>query len=403
MLVTPADSTSRLKEIRIFPERDLKILRAAAQLIAAGEEPKPYRISKLLKKKGFSISQQRVEGRLQSFNEYYPELLKFIKGAKKTRYFQLTSISRRVKLSQSRLEEAAREGYYIGAPRPYGYIKNPARSIISTLTKHPTEISKARQVIEGYYVHGKTLKQLREETGLRKSQIHDILFRNIRFYAGYVKFRGNFYLGKHARDAIIDKKFWQTYIEPVLQTPKPLYHPRRQYPTGLVWRFRRWEHDEKAQKVRDAWDLRLKGVGLNEISSKVDIPASTLVAIFKNPVYANKIRIVGKQRHEWPDAGVPPIVTLEEWLAVQKIRDPRPLWLASKEARKKKVEKLVNDIFVYIARHEPTTRQVREEFRLTIGQTDDYLRRLRRKGVIDKLGGKRGKWYVKTPQISDET
>lgn len=381
----------------------MKILRAAAHLIAAGEEPKPYRISKLLKKKGFSISQQRVEGRLQSFNKYYPELLKFIKEAKKTRYFQLTSISRRVKLSQSRLEEAAREGYYIGAPRPYGYIKNPARSMISTLTKHPTEISKARQVIEGYYVHGKTLKQLREETGLRKSQIHDILFRNIRLYAGYVKFRGNFYLGKHASDAIIDKKFWQTYIDPVLQAPKPLYHPRRQYPTGLVWRFRRWEHDKKAQKVRDAWDLRLKGVGLNEISSKVDIPASTLVAIFKNPVYANKIRVVGKQPHEWPDAGVPPIVTLEEWLAVQKIRDPRPLWLASKEARKKKVEKFVNDIFVYIARHEPTTRQIREEFRLTVGQTDDYLRRLRRKGVIDKLGGKRGKWYVKTPQISDET
>jgi predicted transcriptional regulator len=154
-------------------------------------------------------------------------------------------------------------------------------------------------------------------------------------------------------------------------------------------------------RVQKAYELRLKGLGLTEIAKEVNLHQTTLVGIFKNPVYANKIRVKGKPPQEWPEAGIiwpdgrkDPPVSFKDWLRVQEIRDGRPLWIASREARRKKVEKFVNDILLYITQEQPTTGQIIKKFGLSAHQTDNYLRILRLKGLIEKRGGKRGKWCL---------
>lgn len=367
---------------------DLEILRAAMQLIKKKQEPLPYRISKLTGR-----SPTRVQETLTRVEKQYPQVLDYVREIRKIGLFKLKHRKQITQLSQQILEEAAREGYYVGGRRPYGYLKD-SPSAISTLTEHPEEISKAKQVIEGYYVHGKSCAELarEKEISLSFNLVHRIVHQQIRLYTGYVKFKDQWFKGKHK--ALIDDKFWKTYVEPRLHATKPQYWWQGgRPPRGFMKKFDEWVHDSAVEEnVQKAWKLRREGVGVSEIARQTGFPCSSLQnGMFHNPIYANKIKTLGKPSEEWLDAGVDPYVSFEDWSEIQKLRDTRPLWLIYDSAHKKRASDRRGKILIYIGRENPTTGQIVKKAFGSHGTTLNDLLKLRKEGRIEKKGTK---WHL---------
>ena len=372
-------------------------------MLDQGEEPRPYRISQMTK-----IPVSRVKDSLKRI-QTYPRIIWFVKEVKKIGWYRKVRMPGIQQMMSDMLQRAHEDGYYIGAKAPVGYVKT-STNMISGLEPHSDLFPKVRDAIEGFYVHNKTIRQIHTETGLARSRLHAILFRNIRFYAGFVKYKKDWKPGRHK--VSVSEKVWESVIKPTLEAPRQLYGKiPRAHAVGTIYTKGLWMWDPpRIQRVQNAYRLRLKGVGLNEIGRETDLYPSTLAEIFRNPLYANKIRVAGKPPQEWPDAGIvypdggkEPPISLDDWLKVQEFRDTRPIWVASKEARQKKLQNRKNDVYVFIVQNEPTRAQIIKHFCgiYSAHEIDNSLRLLRNQEQIHKRGGwKSGKFY---PTVQKKT
>ena len=127
------------KEIRIHPESDLDILRAVVkQHKKNGETHSNYKISKLVGR-----SQTTIKNALRRIKRDYPRMRQFMKDVRKTGYFNEIHIHQATSVSKKKLEQAAKDGFYIGGRRPKGYLKM-TQSAITTLKPHPEEFPMVR-------------------------------------------------------------------------------------------------------------------------------------------------------------------------------------------------------------------------------------------------------------------
>jgi hypothetical protein len=91
-------------------------------------------------------------------------------------------------------------------------------------------------------------------------------------------------------------------------------------------------------EVYRALKMRREGEGLGVISRATGFNKNTLMNMFRDSTYANKIRVADKPPEQWPDAGVKPYMSFNDWLEIQKIRDTRPFRLIGKEFGRKRRE-----------------------------------------------------------------
>jgi hypothetical protein len=372
--------------IIIKVSRDLKVMKAIVDLKEKKQEITPYRISRETE-----IPFARVQDSLKRI-ERYPLVLSFVREARRIGWEKQKLSLSASEAARERLEKAVKDGYYIGTVAPRGYVKT-TQSGVSDLEPHSQEFPIVQQIIASYYRDGEAIEQIATKTKWPNQVIWTILFSNIRIYAGYVKGRGQWYPGRHK--AAVNTQFWKNYIELRLQAPKPQYLKRGHCPTGFVRKFDEWIHDPALEAaVKKAWNMRLKGAGMTKIERETKLSDSTLAHMFVNPTYTNKIRVEGKLPQEWPDFGVEPYVSIEEWLKVQEIRGGRPGWLVRKENRQRIMMNRINSLVFYIMRQRPNTAQIRQKFDWKAKRTDYYLHILRENGIITKEGGKRGKFYT---------
>jgi hypothetical protein len=390
----PAGDNWPKKEIRILPQSDLEILKTAKKLTAdgKGKKPSPYNIAKLTHR-----SQTRVEDVLERIEEDYPLLQRFIKEVARTGYFQnVIYRPRLVNMAKERYATAAQEGYYIGNRAPFGYRKS-SKSIVSDLLEDLENFLKAQKIIFSYYVDRKTMKKLAEEFGLTKRKIRSIVHENIRIYGGYVRHKGNWYRGRHKK--AYDEEFWLTYIKPVVEAPKPRIVGIGSLPTGLKWLHRRLVWDTSLiPRLKQVFELAFEGNSVTEIARKTGFLSSTVSRILRNPKYANRIKIPRKPPSEWGEAGVEPLISFEEWLKVQDTRDKRPLWLISKEIRRKNIGEKRIKLLRELVQKPLTTSEIAKTLGFSVRHAYGYyLNPLRLEGLIEKRGRT---WYIKTPEAA---
>lgn len=69
-------------------------------------------------------------------------------------------------------------------------------------------------------------------------------------------------------------------------------------PLGYIYRNKKLIiNDKEAEKVREIFNMWVSGINYKDISTKFNIPVSTLYEIIKNPIYIGKIRYRGKLYH----------------------------------------------------------------------------------------------------------
>lgn len=421
-LLTEGGHSAWPVQITIRPRRDLEILKVRKKLKEKlGREPTPYEIYKDIKKK---IPLNRVKDSLRRLDNY-SWINKYVQEVGRTGWFKTQAAERLPNLAQltrEPLEKAWRDGYYIGAVRPFGWNKIAPRdmekesNMIWDLERHPEEFPVVKEIIEDYYLHGEGTEQIRGKL-LRRNirmegySIRDILFRNIRLYAGYVKYAGKWGVGRHKSKAVVGDEFWRTYIQPRQEAPKPEYLKGRRTITGFVRKFDEWVHDptqievvvEKSPvavqvrkstveaEVYTALKMRREGAGDGAISRETGFHKGTLRNMFRDPTYANKIRVPDKPPDEWPDAGVKPYISFKDWVEIQKIHDNRPFWLIGKEFGKNRREAGELKITTFLREHgKASTSEIAKGTGFSNVSALAYLH-----GSLKEKVGKEPKWFGK--------
>jgi DNA-binding MarR family transcriptional regulator/DNA invertase Pin-like site-specific DNA recombinase len=356
-------------EIRLTPLQ-LKVIRLRA---------KGYSISKISDE--LKVNEGSVSNALKAFNRNYPRALKFIKEVKGSKYFSKDLGSPETQaLSIEAKKRLVREGYYFGGRPPVGY------KIENHLLVEDSEKSKlVKHIFEGFK-DGKSIAELGREVGLDGKHVWKILRNPI--YAGYVSFKNEVYPGKHR--AIIDPELWKS-----VQAPDGLlYHIRgatARIPFGFTRKAGHLIKDsEGAKKVALMFKLLLEDKSLREISDMVNIQASTIWRMIKNPKYANKIEVDGKL----VDAGVEEIVSFETWKTAQRILNRAPAFVLSAQARKRRMSLAQQTLYGLIKRGPATSAELREMTGYSKTKLFRFLRELRGKGLISRESGKWGKYYA---------
>jgi hypothetical protein len=372
------------------------------------------------------VPQNRIKDSLRRIDNYR-FVLEYVRQVQRTRWFDSKRAERMPelrKLSRDVLWKVHEDGHYIGntRSRPFGWnlvqpinLKEEKRSpMIWDLERSAEEFPVLREIVEDYYIFGKGTEQIRDELmrrGVRMEgyKIRDILFSSIRIHVGYVRYEDDWAEGTHKKQAVVSDEVWRTIIEPRLKASKPQYLIGRRVITGFIRNFDEWVHDTTEievavaksraavsvrkstveAEVERAWKLRREGASVGMIASETGFSKGTLINMFRDSTYANKIRVADKAPDEWPDAGVKPYVIFQDWLEIQKIRDSRPFWLIGKEFGEKRRDAGVLKIETFLRTHGPAlTGEIVNGIGLSDASVRAYLR-----GPLKKKVGREPKWF----------
>lgn len=414
-------------QMTIMMPRDLDILRVRKELRdRLGREPTASEISRAMHGRPAA---NRVEDSLRR-QDQYPWIRKYVREVEKTRLFSSRTRERArelARLSKDVLRKAWQDGYYVGlkGARPFGWDLVPPHDLgersgwVWDLERNATEFPIVKEIIDAYYLRGEGAweiwqKLVKKGIHIYRDRVRNILFRNIRLHAGYVKYDKQWHVGRHADKAAVTENVWRTKIEPRLGASKPQYLTGRRVITGFVRKFDEWIHDTAQveviiakspiavqirkstveAEVKRAWKMRYEDESAGTISRATGFSKGTLMNMFRDPTYADKIKIAGKQPNEWSDAGVKPYVKFDDWLEIQKIHDSRPFRLIGKEFAKKRREVAASKIETFLRFHGPaTTGEIAEGTSFSNANILWYLRGFL-KGKVGREPKWFGRWYL---------
>lgn len=357
-------------------DKNEKIVITGLQVEALKLRAKGYSFDRIARELGSHAS--TVYNALKLFeNETWPKLKRAIKEIKKSHYFmhplREPDIQQKVmRAFLQKIDEKVKQGLFVGSTPPYGY----ALSENGVLTQKMEEAEIVKRVFN-LYKKGMSTLQISREVGLNRAHIQHILRNPV--YVGYIRFKGKLYHGKH--EPIITKELWEVAQRPKIMAKigKPPYGFKR-----AGYRF--VADPEGAEKIRRAFHLRLQKKDYAEISRLTGIPRTTLIKLFKRPVYAGKVYING----ELVDGPIDKIVDFNVWQRVQNIKIPPGV----PGAQKKKEIGLENRRRILLALPGKSS-EIAEKMGLKRITVIKWLKKLKEEGLVEKRGGQYGKWYIK--------
>lgn len=330
------------------------------------------------------VTYQSIHRALKAFEKTAPVIRADFVELRKMRYFEKKRLSRmktdnetlgRIKKARIRAEELTKEGYWPHQP-PMGYKRKGKLELVCD----PKKDKIIAEIYRGWR-DGEGTTELAEKVGVQRKTILSIL-RNP-FYCGEIRWKGEIIQGKHP--PIISKQDWE-----LAQTPKD--YPVRQRghaPYGYRSIAGQLKKDpEKARQVQSIFELRAQHKRFREISKTLGLKDIVVRYVLRNPIY----RGVTHDGRPMPSS-FEPLVDARLWWSANGIRAPtRKEWIEDHRRRIKLDEALIQGYLRYSMLR---TRELVEKTKLSESRVVYLTRNLRRLGVIEKRGGKNGKWRIR--------
>lgn len=367
MVVTATGSAAYPKEIKILPERDLKILKARKELIQEGKEVKAYRISKMT-----GIPQTKVKERLEKIEQYYPLLLDFIKDARKTKYTSVRqSNCQRFFGDEGFLhgleleKQMLRQGLWpFGASTPYGCIYDEKTK---TLRLDPVKEPTLKKFIERC-ADGEVPQEVARELGVPKHQAYIILDSTT--YKGRIIFHGETFQFKSL--AVVDEETWDK-AHRLHQFWASHGKKRPHAPLGTKWVGNNLVPHDPDNKIGRLCDLRLKRYSFVAVGKELGISWS-------------RVYLALKRKRLYVDLGM---VDAKTWEKVQQVH------IDFGEAARREGDASEGEILKALLRGPLTFNEIMKTTGFTNTTVMKHLRHLQRdKHVVEKESGHRGKRYL---------
>lgn len=357
------------REIRIRPKKTIEMIKL--RMLGYSD----YKIAKELKKSPISVMRT-----LERFEKEYPLLEKFVKDVKRTHYFINKLRSQFGKRGVARKKQLLEHGI----PIVIGSVSLGYKNVNGKYGVDEKNVPWARRVFETYY-NGGNMMQLCRKIGISPTDVYAMMQNHI--YIGEIVYEGKVYRFPHL--ATIDKDLWKACQPRKKKFPyKP---PFRIF--GFIRKAGRLQKDpETAAKIVQIFNLLFQGRSFREIEKTTDLKRGMVRQIVRRPVYANKALVDGK----YEDAGVEEIIPFETWLKAQVFLKKHPPRLLYKQAIKRQQKEKRDKILTQIAVCEPRGVTFKELKKIMAASSSlcVYLRKLKEEGVIEKIGGYRGKFHV---------
>lgn len=361
------------------PDRVLEIIKYTLQGLSDDK------IGKKLGMSAPAVNQMRAR-----FERTYPRLLKFVDDVTHTKYFSWNFSSEEVqkelqKLAVTRKERLLAQNVPVAAGKPPIAFKIVDGAYHVELEKVPV----AKEMFETYY-NGGNMRKWCKEHGLKQQSARRMMRNEI--YIGIIRRGGKEY--RFPQLAIIDEKLWRA-----CQNTR---YRSAHVPFGLLRKNGQDLKDpKKGPLVKKIFRLRVKDrKNINGIARETHLPRHLIAYILGNPVYANKTRIPGKQPHEWPDAGVEQIISLETWLKAQDVFKGVSGGRLSAELTKERIHDNITKMVVFITSKEPTGAcwsELKRGLPFSGDMINNYLRKAK-----DKVEKHDGKWHVRKDYLELE-
>lgn len=329
------------------------------------------------------VTYQSIHRALKAFEKAAPVIRKDFIELSKMRYFEKKRLSRmktdnealdRMKKARMRQEELINEGYWPHQP-PMGYKRKGKLELILD----PKKDKIIAEIYRGWR-DGEGSTELTKKAGVKRKTILHILSNP--FYCGEIKWKGKTIQGKHP--PIISKQDWE-----LAQKPKDYPVRRRGYaPYGYRSIAGQLKKDpEKALQVQSIFELRAKHKRFREISKTFGLKDIVVRYIIKNPIY----RGVTHDGRPMPGS-FEPLVDASLWWNANSIHTPtRKEWIEAHRGRIKLDEALVLGCLHYSTL---STKEIVEKTKLSESRVVYLTQNLKHRGVIEKRGGKFGKWHT---------
>lgn len=367
MVVTVTGSAAYPTEIKILPERDLKILKARKELIQEGKEVKAYRISKMT-----GLPQTKVKERLEKIEHYYPLLLDFIRDVRKTRYASVRQSNWQRFFSADGFlygieleEQMLRQGLWpFGASTPYGCIYDEKTK---TLRLDPVKEQALNKFIERC-ADGEVPQRVARELGIPIHNAYNILDSTT--YKGYITFNGKAFQFRSL--AVVGEETWGRAHE--LHKFWASHGKKRpRAPLGTKWVGNKLVPHDQDNKIGRLCDLRLKRYSFQAIGKELGIGWY-------------RVYLALKRKRLYVDLGMVDAKTWER--ALQVHIDPGEAAGRERDASEGEIQRALLKGPLRFSEIMKTTG-----FKNTT--VIKHLRHLQRDThVVDKEPGQRGKWHL---------
>jgi hypothetical protein len=315
-----------IREIRIYPE-EADLLVRMLKLRMKGYTD--YKIAKKLKMEAISVIRRlnRIEGD-------YQDIAKYIRTIGTAGYFRKKQTQKLAspglrKRAVSAIERLLSQGVplAVGSASRADYLPG-YKQVENRIELDEKAVPLARLLFERFY-NGGSMAKLCREHGLNNWNWR----RNMKnpMYIGMIRYRGKEYF--FPKLAIIDREIWKA-CQPY---KKPMHSAGAKASYGFIRRAGRLRKDpEKASKVKQVIELRLKLKTVNEIEKATGLTRWIVWGILNSPKYGGKVLVNGK----YVDAGeaVEGIVPFEKWLkAHNTLKGTGRSWKLIGEANRSKI------------------------------------------------------------------
>jgi DNA-binding MarR family transcriptional regulator len=328
------------------------------------------------------VDYRSVHRALKAFEKVASTIRNDIRELSKVGYWEKARIKRlkndigadQLERALQRQEELRNEGYWPWDP-PIGYVRTGRGW---ELDIDPEKAESVSDMFKGR-TQGKTTVQLARETGIGAEEIGFIL-RNP-FYYGVIRWKGRIIPGKHP--AIISKETWE------LAQPRKDYplSTHRKAPYGYHWRTGQLEKDPEAEKVYQVFSMRAKRESLWRISKSVGLSIGSVRHIILNPIYKGVTPDGKPMPHDFEAA-----VDSNLWWSANRVHNQTVKELIEERRRRKGEHE--NLILTCLIRNPLSRKDLATETRLSRYRVGYLTYDLKRRGLIQKSGGKRGKWHL---------
>jgi len=346
-----------------------------------------------LRVKGYSETQiadalgvryQSVHRALKAFEKVAPIIRRDMIELGKVRYWEKARIARlrtdigadqlaKAKMKQS---EFISKGYWPYAP-PFGYVKQRDKIEFDL---DPEKAKTVSRIFEGR-IEGKSTVQLARETGLDSYAILFILKNP--FYYGVVKLKDRLIPGKHP--PIVSKEIWDRAQMP---GDYPLRRQRKA-PYGYRWVAGELRKEpEKSEQICSIFVLRSRRESLRKISKSTGLSIGLVRHIIHNAIY----RGVTPEGKPMPSS-FEPFVDSDLWWAANRVHNQTVKELIEDRRDRKRLDE--NMILTCLRRAPLSTKELLRETRLSQYRIVYLTLGLKRRGIIEKPGNKRGKWVIR--------
>lgn len=357
------------EEITIMPTRDLLVMKAEKELLERGEEPKPYRVSKLTK-----ITPTRVAASQERIKQF-SRIKKFVKDAQKIGWYRLHLENRgvfRSHLSRGRETEKQmlRENLW-----PFWERVVPWWCILDkktrTLIVDSSRAEKVKKFVE-CCAKGEVPMTVAKKLHIPPGRAYTIL--GTATCTGLIHRYGEDFPFKHI--AVTDAETWRKaheLYESWRETWRLTGNKRKHAPFGTKWLGKDLVPDDPENKISRLVELRLRGYGTTAIAAELKVSNDQVYEALKRDRLYIDLGMVDPEQwkkaqgvHLNPSDGMKRIAAENRNKVLQLITSTEPAGISWSELKDRKLSS-------------PTS-------------LGTYLRTLRQRGEIESIDGK---WHTK--------